>query len=101
MRVQTVVLSLAIGFAAAAQPAPPEGEMSPRDWYFGEALYYAQLNAKANFSRHSAGVTKSRHECRSAWSFFMNSFFPTGMTQKDSGTFSSVQIFRIAIKAGS
>ena len=42
MRVQTVVLSLAIGFAAAAQPAPPEDETSPRDWYFGEALYYAQ-----------------------------------------------------------
>jgi len=46
MRVQTVVLSLAIGFAAAAQPAPQpephEGETPARDWYFGEALYYAQ-----------------------------------------------------------
>jgi Tfp pilus assembly protein PilF len=46
MRVQNVVLSLAIGFAAAAQPAPQpephEGETPARDWYFGEALYYAQ-----------------------------------------------------------
>jgi tetratricopeptide (TPR) repeat protein len=46
MRVQTVVLSLAIGFAAAAQPerqpVPHEGETPARDWYFGEALYYAQ-----------------------------------------------------------
>jgi tetratricopeptide (TPR) repeat protein len=42
MRVQSLVLSLVIGTAAAAQPASPEGEPSARDWYFGEALYYAQ-----------------------------------------------------------
>jgi Tfp pilus assembly protein PilF len=42
MRVQLLVLSFAISSAAAAQPAPSEDGTSARDWYFGEALYYAQ-----------------------------------------------------------
>jgi tetratricopeptide (TPR) repeat protein len=43
MRVQSLVISVAIGLAAAAQAAPPDAEQSAvRDWYFGEAVYHAQ-----------------------------------------------------------
>jgi Tetratricopeptide repeat len=43
MRVQSLVISVAIGLAAAAQAAPLEAQQpAVRDWYFGEAVYHAQ-----------------------------------------------------------
>ena len=43
MRVRPHLVTLAFGFAAAASAGPPAGDEAPaRDWYFGEALYYAQ-----------------------------------------------------------
>jgi predicted negative regulator of RcsB-dependent stress response len=43
MRVQTVVTSVIACLASAALAAPPEVEQSTaRDWYFGEAVFYAQ-----------------------------------------------------------
>src|SRR5688572_3779308 len=43
MRVQAVVISLLIGLPAAAQGEPPAFDATAaRDWYFGEAIYYAQ-----------------------------------------------------------
>jgi hypothetical protein len=74
-----------------AYNATLEAVWEGRDW----------LNAKANFSKHSARATKFRREFRLAWSSFMNSSFPTGTTRKESGTFSSVRTFLTAIEAGS
>jgi lipopolysaccharide biosynthesis regulator YciM len=42
MRVRPHLLTLALGFAAAASAGPRSDGASERDWYFGEALYYAQ-----------------------------------------------------------
>ncbi len=43
MRVQSLVISVVIGLATAAEAAPPDAEQSAaRDWYFGEAVYHAQ-----------------------------------------------------------
>lgn len=43
MRVSPLLGLLALGImAAAAGRPPPEDEATARDWYFGEALYYAQ-----------------------------------------------------------
>src|SRR5262245_42281951 len=43
MRVRPLVIALLIGLPAAAQAGPTESEQpTARDWYFGEAIYYAQ-----------------------------------------------------------
>ncbi|HET7608797.1 MAG TPA: tetratricopeptide repeat protein, partial [Gammaproteobacteria bacterium] len=42
MRVHAVVISLLIGLPAAVQADAPAPESTTRDWYFGEAIYYAQ-----------------------------------------------------------
>lgn len=42
MRVRPHLLTLALGFTAAASAGPPADDAPPRDWYFGEAIYYAQ-----------------------------------------------------------
>ena len=43
MRVQSVVVGLLAALAPAAHAGSPEAEQSvTRDWYFGEAVYYAQ-----------------------------------------------------------
>jgi Tfp pilus assembly protein PilF len=43
MRVRPYLLLLASGLAAAASAGPRSGgEAPPKDWYFGEAIYYAQ-----------------------------------------------------------
>jgi tetratricopeptide (TPR) repeat protein len=43
MRVQLLAVAIVIGLASAAHAAPPAAEATAaRDWYFGEAIYYAQ-----------------------------------------------------------
>jgi tetratricopeptide (TPR) repeat protein len=42
MRVQYLVISLLIGLPAAAQEPSAAEATAARDWYFGEAIYYAQ-----------------------------------------------------------
>ena len=43
MRAPSIVIALLIGLPAAAQTEPSKvGQSAARDWYFGEAIYYAQ-----------------------------------------------------------
>jgi len=43
MRVQSLAISFLIGLPTAAYAEPPAAEQSAvRDWFFGEAIYYAQ-----------------------------------------------------------
>src|ERR1700730_4756183 len=57
-------------------------------------------NAKANCSRHSAPVTKSRRGSPPVWNYCTKLFSRTGATNSTSETFLSDQTFPIAAETG-